>query len=117
MARSAARTDAPEGRQAMLLLGVLIVVGLAMRLVVFRGAGFPSDVGTFMAWAERMAQVGPGAFYEPGYFSDYPPGFLYVLWLIGAALDGEALRLAVKLLSVPADVAVALFLAALRSEE
>ncbi|MGH2377547.1 MAG: phospholipid carrier-dependent glycosyltransferase [Candidatus Limnocylindria bacterium] len=100
-------------RQATLILSALIALGVLLRLVVFRGQGFPSDVGTFMAWAERMVALGPGGFYAPGYFSDYPPAFLYVLWLAGAAFDGEALRLAVKLLSVPADIAIAVFVARL----
>src|SRR5439155_18863322 len=47
-------------------------------------------------------------FYEPGYFSDYPPAFLYVLWLLGALFDGELLRLAVKAVSIPADIGIAL---------
>ena len=100
-------------REASLILWGAIALGLVLRLLVFRGQGFPSDVGTFMAWAERMADGGPGAFYAPGYFSDYPPGFLYVLWAVGALFDGEALRLVVKALSVPADIALALGIARL----
>src|SRR5205807_1554764 len=80
---------------------------VVLRLLVVRAQGFPTDVGTFEAWGERIAQVGPGGFYEPGYFSDYPPAFLYVLWLLGALFDGEILRLAVKAISIPADVVIA----------
>ncbi|MGH2500345.1 MAG: hypothetical protein ACRDF0_09710, partial [Candidatus Limnocylindria bacterium] len=105
--------EVDEGRVATLALGGVIALGVLIRLLVLSGPGFPSDVGTFMAWAERLASVGPGGFYEPGYFSDYPPGFLYVLWALGAAFDGEALRLAVKAVSIPADIAIALVLAAL----
>jgi len=101
---------ARNDRQAILYLAAAIAAGLLLRLLVFRGSGFPSDVGTFMAWAERLAQVGPSGFYAPGYFSDYPPAFLYVLWLVGALFDGEALRLVVKLLSVPADIAISVLL-------
>ncbi|MDE3111950.1 MAG: phospholipid carrier-dependent glycosyltransferase [Chloroflexota bacterium] len=98
-------------REAILLLAGAIAVGVAIRLLVFRGSGFPSDVGTFMAWAQRMAEVGPGAFYAPGYFSDYPPGFLYVLWAVGALFHGgEVMRLVVKALSIPADIAIAIVL-------
>src|SRR5207244_7047785 len=39
--------------------------------------------------------------------------FLYVLWLLGAFLDGEPLRLAIKAISVPADIAIALLAARL----
>ncbi|HEY6203797.1 MAG TPA: phospholipid carrier-dependent glycosyltransferase [Candidatus Limnocylindria bacterium] len=80
---------------------------MAVRLLTLRSPGFVTDVGTFQAWAEHMVQVGPGGFYSPDYFSDYPPGYLYILWFLGALLDGEFLRLAVKAASIPADVAIA----------
>ena len=102
--------DHAADRTALMALGAAIVIGVVIRLFVFRGGGFPSDVGTFMAWAKRMADVGPQHFYAQGYFSDYPPGFLYVLWVIGVLFDGEALRLVVKGLSIPADIALSIFL-------
>jgi Gpi18-like mannosyltransferase len=95
-------------RRANIAIAVLIVIGVALRLLVTRAQGFPSDVGTFMAWAEKLAAVGPGHFYEPGYFSDYPPAFLYVLWLLGALFNGDALRFAVKAISIPADIGIVL---------
>jgi len=97
-------------RRANIAIAVLIVAGVVLRLLVTRAQGFPSDVGTFMAWAEKLAAVGPGRFYEPGYFSDYPPGFLYVLWLLGALFDGDLLRFAVKAISIPADIGIVLLL-------
>ncbi|MDQ2951784.1 MAG: DUF2029 domain-containing protein, partial [Chloroflexota bacterium] len=100
-------------RRARLAMAGLIVAGVLVRLLLLRSPGFPSDVGTFQAWAERLASIGPGRFYEPGYFSDYPPAYLYVLWLFGALFDGEFLRLAVKAASIPADIGIALLAASL----
>lgn len=105
-------TARADRRARLAILGV-IALGVALRLLVLRAQGFPSDVGTFQAWAERLVEVGPSRFYEPGYFSDYPPGYLYVLWLLGALFDGEFLRLAVKATSIPADAAIAIISAAL----
>jgi predicted membrane-bound dolichyl-phosphate-mannose-protein mannosyltransferase/Gpi18-like mannosyltransferase len=102
-----------RGRRARLVVAGVIALGVVVRLLAVRAQGFPTDVGTFQAWAERLAQIGPGRFYEPGYFSDYPPAFLYVLWLLGSLFTGEALRLAVKAISIPADVAIALLAAGL----
>jgi Gpi18-like mannosyltransferase len=99
-----------QRRRANIAIAVLVVVGVALRLLVTRAQGFPSDVGTFMAWAEKLAAVGPSHFYEPGYFSDYPPAFLYVLWLLGSLFDGDALRFAVKAISIPADVGIVLLI-------
>lgn len=45
--------------------------------------GFGSDTACFAAWADRLFQTGPGAFYSPDTFTDYPPGYLYILWLLG----------------------------------
>jgi len=97
-------------RRANVAIAALIVIGVVLRLLVTRAQGFPSDVGTFMAWAEKLAAVGPGGFYEPGYFSDYPPAFLYVLWLLGRLFDGDLLRFAVKAISIPADVGIVLLI-------
>ena len=99
-----------QRRRANIAIAVIIVIGVALRLLVTRAQGFPSDVGTFIAWAEKLAAVGPGGFYEPGYFSDYPPAFLYVLWAIGALFNGDALRFAVKAISIPADIGIVLLI-------
>lgn len=109
-------TDAAEDRtaaarrRANIAIAAVVIVGVVLRLLVIRTAGFPSDVGTFMAWAEKLASVGPARFYEPGYFSDYPPAFLYVLWLLGTVFHGDLLRLAVKAISIPADIGIVLLL-------
>src|SRR5207248_2524715 len=105
--RLLAMTDRRRRRANLAILG-LVVAGVVLRLLVTRAQGFPSDVGTFMAWAEKLAAVGPSRFYEPGYFSDYPPGFLYVLWALGALFDGDVLRFAVKAISIPADIGIVL---------
>ncbi len=105
--------DAHADRRARLAIVGIIGLGVLLRLLVLPSPGFPSDVGTFQAWAERLVQLGPQGFYEPGYFSDYPPGYLYVLWLFGALFDGEFLRLAVKAASIPADIAIAVIGASL----
>ncbi|MCI2046991.1 MAG: phospholipid carrier-dependent glycosyltransferase [Faecalibacterium sp.] len=44
---------------------------------------YPYDFGCFAGWAMRMAELGPGGFYADGYFCDYPPGYMLLLWLPG----------------------------------
>jgi predicted membrane-bound dolichyl-phosphate-mannose-protein mannosyltransferase len=76
------------------LVVILIVFGVILRAAIgglyLPLSGFRIDVGDFNAWAGRLAANGPGHFYAPGYFGDYPPGYMYVLWLIGSI--GEWLR-------------------------
>ena len=94
-------------RRARIAIAAVIAVGVVLRFLVLPAKGFPSDVATFQAWASRLAEVGPSHFYEPGYFSDYPPGYLYVLWLVGLVFDGQT-KFIVKAASIPADIAIAL---------
>lgn len=53
------------------------------RLLLLPSAPFPSDMACFAAWASRIVETGPGGFYVPGYFCDYPPFALYILWVVG----------------------------------
>jgi C-terminal four TMM region of protein-O-mannosyltransferase/Dolichyl-phosphate-mannose-protein mannosyltransferase len=97
----------------------VILAGIALRVliagVLLPLSGYRTDVVDFTAWAGRLASVGPGEFYAPGYFSDYPPGYLYVLWLLGtvgkalqpAFLGVDVTRGLVKIPGILADGAVA----------
>ncbi|MGD8486631.1 MAG: hypothetical protein PVH07_08350, partial [Chloroflexota bacterium] len=91
---------------------VLLLVGLVLRLtiayVLFPASGFESDVASYASWAATMAEHGPGGFYANAGFADYPPAYLYVLWLVGL-LAGPAASASelVKLPPILLDVAVA----------
>ena len=106
------------------VLTALLVAGLLLRLfiaaVYLPQSGFAVDIGDFTGWARRLADLGPGGFYAEGYFSDYPPGYLYVLWLVGllgAALapiaGGDATGGLVKIPGMLADIGVAWLLFAI----
>ena len=62
---------------------LLFVAGTALRLILAIWGGFQGDLDIFKAWSQRLVDLGIGNFYEPGYFADYPPGYLYVLWFFG----------------------------------
>ncbi len=101
-------------------IAIVLLVGLLLRLtiayVLLPGSGFQTDIGTFTAWAVQLANHGSGTFYATAGFADYPPGYLYVLWLIGglgqllapfAGGDGVAATTAlIKLPAIIADVLV-----------
>jgi len=108
--QDAARAD----RRAVLSITALIVIGVAIRLATLRAPGFALDVSALMAWAERLAAIGPAGFYAPGYFtSGYPPGFLYVLWCLGALLNDEPLRIAIKAVPILGDIGITILVAKL----
>ena len=89
-------------------LALVLVVGVAARLVALGMTGHSGDVLVVHRWAERMAEVGPWGFYE-GWVSVYP-ALLYAYWPMGLLLDGEALDLAIKGSSIPFDLAIGLVL-------
>jgi predicted membrane-bound dolichyl-phosphate-mannose-protein mannosyltransferase len=115
-------TRGPVGRRGAAnigtILAALLVIGLVLRIFVagiyLPLSGFAIDIGDFAAWGQRLASGGPGSFYEESYFSDYPPGYLYVLWvlgLIGRALTPivgmDATAGLVKIPGILADIGVA----------
>jgi Gpi18-like mannosyltransferase len=65
--------------------GITLVVALAVviRLLLAPKLGFYGDLRYFREWAGRLQDTGLRHFYEPGYFVDYPPGYLYILSLLG----------------------------------
>jgi Gpi18-like mannosyltransferase len=83
-----------------------------VRLVLLWVPGHAVDLAAFHAWALRLAEVGPRAFYAPGVFVDYLPGYLLVLWPLGLLVRSFP-HLAPEVLKLPpavADFAVACWL-------
>jgi predicted membrane-bound dolichyl-phosphate-mannose-protein mannosyltransferase/Gpi18-like mannosyltransferase len=101
-------TEPSRRRLRLVLLGVF-GAGLLLRIAVLPATGFTIDINTFIAWSNRLADVGPSEFYQPGYFSDYPPGYLYLLWIVALALGGMP-ALVAKALPIPFDLGIALAL-------
>ncbi len=96
-------------------MAVLLLVGLAIRLIYIQNQGFRNDVVTFEAWAISLVDHGYAAFYSKTSFADYPPGYFYVLGMVGSiwnalfrAHDGGYAVLAamVKLPAILADLGV-----------
>ncbi len=91
-----------------------LVLGAALiaRIVLALGMrGFETDINCFLSWSSRAFETGPLGFYGADVFCDYPPGYIYVLWLCGAlrALLGQTgggmlAVLIVKLPNILADL-------------
>jgi len=77
------RLDTPAGVAAMFAVAFLI------RVLIAPHAGFYGDLRLFQAWAGQLADVGAQDFYDQGQFVDYPPGYLYVLWVTGKISGGR----------------------------
>jgi dolichyl-phosphate-mannose-protein mannosyltransferase len=108
------RTDRARTILVLLVLLAMLVAGLWIRLAVLDAKGHYGDGVVNGRWADNMARYGPWDFYR--HDSALYPALLYAFWPIGALLDGAAQVRAVKGLSIPFDlvIAVVAYLAARR---
>lgn len=99
------------------LFGIALIARLALAIIVLPESGHRSDLAIMTDWAHELAANGPATFYRPdaGYFADYPPAYLYVLWITGvvgsawsATIGGpDVTPLMLKLPFILADLGVA----------
>jgi hypothetical protein len=108
------RTDRARTILILLALLALLVAGLAIRLAVLDADGHYGDSVVIGRWADNMATYGPRDFYQ--HDGAIYPALLYAYWPIGVLLDGAAQARAIKGLSIPFDLAIAVvvYLAARR---
>ena len=94
------RLETPVG------LGAMFAVAFLVRVVIAPHAGFYGDLRLFQIWAARLHEVGTHRFYVEGQFADYPPGYLYVLWLT-SKISATPGYLLLKLPALLADLGLA----------
>lgn len=101
---------------AMCIIGVLAAGFIAHVIGALCYYGFESDMGCFSSWSQRVFAEGLRNFYADGQFHDYPPGYVYVMYVLGAIkklfmLDsnGNAWVLTLKLPAIIADMIVGYF--------
>ena len=97
---------------ALICTAALLRMGFAATI-----EGYGVDMGCYGAWAAKMADGGPANFYSEGYFCDYPPGYMLVLWVVGllakvtgASLGGMDGQMLIKLMPIICDLALAIVL-------
>jgi dolichyl-phosphate-mannose--protein O-mannosyl transferase/Gpi18-like mannosyltransferase len=89
-------------------ISILVVLLLVKTLALLAFTGFGTDVGSYEAWALQISEQGPAHTYQTGYFLDYPPGYLYALWVAGTlsrvmGAGGDTLRVIVESPALIAD--------------
>ena len=45
--------------------------------------GHPTDIACFNAWSNFLTTEGFASFYTSDMFADYPPGYMYILYIVG----------------------------------
>lgn len=104
------------------LTAVLAVVIRVIVALIYEG--YTTDIGCFKGWAIAVYESGPSHFYTSGIFADYPPGYMYVLWVLGflrelLSMDanGALFTLLIKLPSVAAEVITAVIVFKIAKKE
>jgi dolichyl-phosphate-mannose-protein mannosyltransferase len=60
-----------------------IFLGLFIRLALAFYPGFKIDIDAWFAWAIRLSEVGLSKFYSEQLWTNYTPGYLYILFIQG----------------------------------
>lgn len=106
-------------RSTTTYLGIIFAAGALLRVVLSLSVkGHPIDMLDFAAWADRAYMGGLNGFFAEGLFADYPPGYIYVLYVLGAlrdllglSADIPAAWLLLKLPAIAADIALSALIA------
>ncbi len=77
--------------------------------------GFKIDVGDWFAWSIRLNEVGLTNFYSNKFFSDYTPGYMYILYLLGflknlLRIDNNTFYLLLKLPAILAELIISIII-------
>ncbi|MDD6207648.1 MAG: phospholipid carrier-dependent glycosyltransferase [Clostridiales bacterium] len=106
-------TIAKHDRKEMVSVIVMFLAAVVVRVLAHVICpGHDVDRSCFTAWATRLSSEGFHDFYQSGGFSDYPPVYLYILWLIGKtkellklSADSVLFGLLLKMPALIADLA------------
>lgn len=85
----------------------IIATTTILHLLLALLPGFKIDIGDWFAWAIRLDHLNFSQFYSKDVFTDYTPGYLYILSLLGFLRNSLGLpdNIFIFLLKVPAIVA------------
>jgi|GEM_PF-1070933 len=96
---------------------LIILAGLIVHLIAAAtNSGFPTDMNCFASWSSTVYRGGFSSFYGTTGFIDYPPGYLYFLYIIGFFREtlginsGFASELVIKFPAIAANILSGVFI-------
>ncbi len=99
---------------------IVLVLGAAFLVKLIFAShyeGHGTDMNCFYAWSDMIYDNGIGKFYYLDAFTDYPPGYMAILWVIAAirhlfsiATTSDMGRVLIKLVPILADLAAGFLL-------
>lgn len=102
------------GRRLGMLLVILVFAFIVRIYIALMISGYPSDMSCWTGWSAAAAGKGLFKIYSDMSFLDYPPGYIYILHILGSIgnmlgieCGTEAYNLLLKIPSIIADVIMA----------
>jgi Gpi18-like mannosyltransferase len=66
-----------------IIICILLLSAFVLRILLAIETRGHGDLGCFALWARRIVEVGAREFYSPDKFTNYPPGYMGILWIVG----------------------------------
>lgn len=92
----------------------LIIAAFSIRLLLIPLPAFKIDMDAWVAWSYRLFDLGLAQFYSPEVWTNYTPGYLYILWIVSIinvifSLSSAGLIILIKLISIIFEIGLAIF--------
>lgn len=91
MAGNMYRTPAPKTKKKIIVKEnnmpfyvLLVVAGIMQIIMAAMYLGNETDMNCFLSWSDMIFNDGISQFYKADAFTDYPPGYMYILYVAGA---------------------------------
>ncbi|MBN2883925.1 MAG: hypothetical protein JXN10_10370 [Clostridia bacterium] len=102
-------------KKAIAIMIFVTAAGLILRVLIGLAVpGYPADMSCWTAWSQAAAGSGLFSVYENTTFLDYPPGYLYILHILGSVgnmlgieCGSSAYNLLLKIPAILADIGMA----------
>ena len=79
------RASKETGFRKYMWIFLLLAVALVFKLILAAYyEGHDVDMNCFYAWSDMIYDNGIGKFYHLDAFTDYPPGYMAILWVVEA---------------------------------
>ncbi len=99
-----AKEDINKEKNALYIIGAVTVSAAVSLICAAKYPGHKTDINCFSAWADMVFKGGFGNFYTSDAFHDYPPGYMYILYIIGMLKSAFSLGNAYTLCKIPAII-------------
>ena len=105
-------------RQSIYMVSAVLIAGAVLRrYFALQPLTYHYDIYFFREWGDAIVLLGSKNVYSSGMFLDYPPGYMYVLWLstlvknfVGLSHTGRGYTFVIKSPAMAADILSAIII-------